>query len=157
MALEDRHEHAFFRLNLTKIDGTQDWNLLLWNGNSIQFMETLTWVRVSLSVELWWYPLLLRPWFDDVSGRRPQHGEIKSLCAWNKSIEKFIDTLQGIRSGIRTQGRCRIDPLAFDDDIADNWQKSDKEWIIYCNRGLSNKSTKVKAYTLLNLTSPEAV
>ena len=41
-----------------------------------------------------------------------------------------------------TQGLRRIDPLVFDDNIADNWRKFEKEWIIYCNAGLSDKSEK---------------
>lgn len=32
-----------------------------------------------------------------------------------------------------------------------------KEWCIYCYAGLSDKSKKVQAYTLLNLAGPEAV
>ncbi len=55
------------------------------------------------------------------------------------------------------QGLCRIDPLVFDDNIADNWRKFEKEWRIYCNTGLSDKSKKVQAYTPLNLAGPEAV
>ncbi len=55
------------------------------------------------------------------------------------------------------QGLRRIDPLVFDENIADNWRKFEKEWRIYCYAGLSDKSKKVQAYTLLNLASPEAV
>ncbi len=46
------------------------------------------------------------------------------------------------------QGLRRIDPLIFDKHIADNWSKFEKEWCIYCNAGLSDKSQKVQAYTL---------
>ncbi len=41
-----------------------------------------------------------------------------------------------------------FDPLIFDENIADNWSKFEKEWCIYCNAGLSDKSQKVQAYTL---------
>lgn len=51
----------------------------------------------------------------------------------------------------------RIDPLIFDDNIADNWRKFEKEWRIYCFAGLSDKSKKVQAYTLLNLAGSEAI
>ncbi len=55
------------------------------------------------------------------------------------------------------QGLRRIDPLIFDEHIADNWSKFEKEWRIYCNAGLSDKTKKVQAYTLLNLAGPDAV
>ncbi len=55
------------------------------------------------------------------------------------------------------QGLRRIDPLIFDEHIAENWSKSEKEWRIYCNAGLSDKTKKVQAYTLLNLAGPDAV
>ncbi len=47
------------------------------------------------------------------------------------------------------QGLRRIDPLIFDEHIADNWSKFKKEWRIYCNAGLSDKTKKVQA-TLKN-------
>ncbi|KAL2083268.1 hypothetical protein ACEWY4_021041 [Coilia grayii] len=53
-------------------------------------------------------------------------------------------------------GLRRIDPLVFDENIADNWCRFEKEWTIYCNAGLSDKSEKVQAYTLLNLAGAEA-
>lgn len=49
------------------------------------------------------------------------------------------------------QGLRHIDPLVFDDKVADNWRKFEKERRIYCNAGLVDKSKKVQAYTLLNL------
>ncbi len=55
------------------------------------------------------------------------------------------------------QGLRRIDPLVFDENIADNWMKFEKEWSIYCYARLSDKSKKVQAYMLLNLAGPEAV
>ena len=55
------------------------------------------------------------------------------------------------------QALRRIDPLVFDENIADNWRKFEKEWTIYSNAGLSDKSKKVQAYTLLNLAGLEAV
>ncbi len=51
------------------------------------------------------------------------------------------------------QGLRRIDPLIFEEHIADNWSKFEKEWRIYCNAGLSDKTKKVQAYTLLYLTA----
>ncbi len=55
------------------------------------------------------------------------------------------------------QGLRRIDPLIFNEHIADNWSKFEKEWRIYCNAGLSDKTKKVQAYTLLNLAGPDVV
>ncbi len=55
------------------------------------------------------------------------------------------------------QRLCRIDPLIFDENIANNWRKFEKEWCIYCYADLSDKSKKVQACTLLNLAGPEAV
>ncbi len=54
------------------------------------------------------------------------------------------------------QGLRCIDPMIFDEHIADNWSKFEKEWRIYCNAGLSDKTKKVQAYTLLNLAGPDA-
>ncbi len=64
----------------------------------------------------------------------------------------ILDHLHGVRS-IQTWLRvsARIDQLIFDEHIADNWSKFKKEWRIYCNAGLSDKTKKVQAYTLLNL------
>ncbi len=62
--------------------------------------------------------------------------------------QKYSNMAQGLR---------RIDPLIFDEHIAENWSKSEKEWRIYCNAGLSDKTKKVQAYTLLNLAGPDAV
>lgn len=55
------------------------------------------------------------------------------------------------------QGLRRLDPLVFDENIADNWLKFKKEWCVYCNAGLSEKPKKIQAYTLLNLAGAEAV
>ncbi len=55
------------------------------------------------------------------------------------------------------QGLRRIDPLVFDENIADNWRNFEKEWHIYYYAGLSDKSKKVQDYTLLKLAGPESV
>ncbi len=51
--------------------------------------------------------------------------------------QKYLNMAQSLR---------RIDPLIFDEHIADNWSKFEKEWRIYCNPGLSDKTKKVQAY-----------
>ena len=55
------------------------------------------------------------------------------------------------------QGLRRIDPLVFNEDIAHNWEKFKREWHVYSNAGLATASTKVQAYTFLNLAGPEAL
>ena len=65
--------------------------------------------------------------------------------------------LHGVRSKpgyTMAQGLRRIDPLVFDENIAANWEKFNREWRVYSNAGLSNASKKVKAYTFLNLAGP---
>ncbi len=52
------------------------------------------------------------------------------------------------------QGLRKIDPLVFDENIADNWTKFKHEWRIYSNAGLSTATEKVQAYTFLNLAGP---
>lgn len=54
------------------------------------------------------------------------------------------------------QGLRWIDPLIFNEDIADNWVKFKREWRVYSNAGLSAASKKVKAYKFLNLAGPDA-
>ncbi len=54
------------------------------------------------------------------------------------------------------QGLRKIDPLVFDENIADNWTKFKREWRIYCHAGLSAATKKVQAYTFLNLAGPDA-
>ncbi len=54
------------------------------------------------------------------------------------------------------QGLRKIDPLVFDENIADNWTKFEREWHIYRNAGLSAATKKVQAYTFLNLAGPDA-
>lgn len=55
------------------------------------------------------------------------------------------------------QNLQRIEPLVFDDDIANNWVKFKREWDVYSKAGLSDKSKKVQAYTLLNLAGSDAL
>lgn len=55
------------------------------------------------------------------------------------------------RLQIMAQNLRRIEPLVFDDDIANNWLKFKKEWDVYSKAGLSDKSKKVQAYTFLNV------
>uniref|UniRef100_A0A0E9XDA5 Galectin n=1 Tax=Anguilla anguilla TaxID=7936 RepID=A0A0E9XDA5_ANGAN len=38
-----------------------------------------------------------------------------------------------------------------------SWKKFEKEWRIYCNAGLADKTKKIQAYTLLNLAGLDAV
>lgn len=54
------------------------------------------------------------------------------------------------------QGLRKIDPLVFDENIADNWTKFKRDWHIYSNAGLSAATKKVQAYTFLNLAGPDA-
>lgn len=55
------------------------------------------------------------------------------------------------------QNLRRIEPLVFDDDIANNWVKFKREWEVYSQAGLSDKSKKVQAYTFLNLAGSDAL
>jgi len=55
------------------------------------------------------------------------------------------------------QSLRRIEPLVFDDDIANNWLKFKREWDVYSKAGLSDKSKKVQAYTLLNFAGSDAL
>jgi hypothetical protein len=50
----------------------------------------------------------------------------------------------------------RPDPLIFDENIAENFRKFEQDWEVYLNAGLSGKSKKVQAYTLLNFAGTEA-
>ncbi len=45
------------------------------------------------------------------------------------------------------QNLRHIEPLVFDDDIANNWLKFKREWDVYSKAGLSDKSKKVQALT----------
>ena len=48
-------------------------------------------------------------------------------------------------------------PLSFEGNIAENWRAFEEEFCIYCEAALYNKSSKVQAYTLLNLAGPEGI
>ena len=47
--------------------------------------------------------------------------------------------------------------LSFEGNLAHNWSAFEEEFEIYSNATLYDKTSKVKAYTLLNLAGPEAV
>ena len=47
--------------------------------------------------------------------------------------------------------------LSFEGNVSYNWDIFEEEFNIYCNAALSDKDSKVKAYTLLNLAGPEAI
>ena len=51
----------------------------------------------------------------------------------------------------------RIQPLIFDENIADNFVNFEREWKVYQIAALSEKDKKVQAYTLLNLAGPDAI
>ena len=53
----------------------------------------------------------------------------------------------------------RIQPLIFDENIADNFVNFEREWkvLVYQIAALSEKDKKVQAYTLLNLAGPDAI
>ena len=51
----------------------------------------------------------------------------------------------------------RIQPLIFDENIADNFVNFEREWKVYQIAALSEKDKKVQEYTLLNLAGPDAI
>ncbi len=65
------------------------------------------------------------------------HACFVSILYTSTWCQKYLNMAQSLR---------RIDPLIFDEHIADNWSKFEKEWRIYCNAGLSDKTKKVQAY-----------
>ena len=73
---------------------------------------------------------------------------IVSICA-NKEI---YNSVRMAESTLR-----RIQPLIFDENIADNFVNFEREWKVYQIAALSEKDKKVQAYTLMNLAGPDAI
>ena len=40
----------------------------------------------------------------------------------------------------------KIDPLVFDEDVADNFIKFEREWKVYLAAALSEKTKKIQSY-----------
>ena len=51
----------------------------------------------------------------------------------------------------------KIDPLVFDEEVADNFIKFEREWKIYQAVALSEKTKKIQSYILLNLAGADAI
>ena len=51
----------------------------------------------------------------------------------------------------------KIDPLVFDEEVADNFIKFEREWKIYQAAALSEKTKNIQSYILLNLAGADAI
>ena len=63
--------------------------------------------------------------------------------------------LHGVRSGM--ESLRNIYPLVFDEEVADNFIKFEREWKVYQAAALSEKTKKIQSCILLNLASADAI
>ena len=56
-----------------------------------------------------------------------------------------------------TGGLRKPDPLSFEGNLAENWRKFEEDFVIFIEAGHSEKSSKQKAYMLLNLAGTDAI
>ena len=87
--------------------------------------------------------VVCRPWAIVVYNVEPTLGQRRNAI-WD-----------GVRSGI--ESLRKIDPLVFDEEVADNFIKFEREWKIYQAAALSEKTKKIQSYILLNLAGADAI
>ena len=63
--------------------------------------------------------------------------------------------LHGVRS--RMESLRKIDPLVFDEEVADNLIKFERVWKVYQAAALSEKTKKIQSCILLNLAGADAI